>query len=151
MSTDIKKAGRFVVRRVGEVQRAVESQNRRELVREAVKLMGEWASAEWRGVISDVVLDDYGLDNRDFWVHFRAPGLNGVRQPNSSAMKEARAAHLGLSGRAAKWLKGECGDIHDIYWSTRVYPVMRYHTVFGERVFDGYDTDTWVKTISFYG
>jgi hypothetical protein len=100
----------------------------------------------------EVHWDDCDCDDRNFWFHFRAPGLAKVRQAKSELM------------RMTSKLVRECWHETDRFFAAEELPYdwtmthsrwdspqAKYRTFDGRKEFDCYDGETWIKVLSFYG
>ena len=96
--------------------------------------------------------DDCDCDERCFWFHVRAPELAKVCVAKSKQMQEASK------------LVRECWHETDRFFEANELPYdwtmshskwdspqAKYRIFDGRREFDGYDGETWIRVLSFYG
>lgn len=92
--------------------------------------------------------DDCDMDERRFWFHFRRAGLLNVRQTNTPVVKGCSKLIKNLKAEALKLMEP---SIYECHWHTYQRPVMVYGQHDHHRTPEGYDTDTWIYVLSFYG
>ncbi len=92
--------------------------------------------------------DDCDMDERRFWIHFREPGLLKVVKGNSPMMQQASRAIRFGKRLAMKQLEA---SPYECYVRLHERPKLRTTTVGGILYDDGYQTDTWIYILSFYG
>lgn len=94
--------------------------------------------------------DDCDMDERRFWFHFYAPHLKDVRQSNSKEMKEASKLVTACIREAQAFLHDCC---YTTEWNSSKWdaPKAEYWNDGGRKYFDRYETQTWIKVLTFYG
>ena len=92
--------------------------------------------------------DDCDMDERRFWFHFRRPGLVNVKETGTPVVKDCAKMIKKLKEEALKLMEP---SMYECHWSPHSKPVMRYRQYDHRRTPDGYDTDTWIYVLSFYG
>jgi hypothetical protein len=100
--------------------------------------------------VLEIHWDDCCMDERRFWFHFHAPQLAAVRVANSKQMLEA--SHLVRACmRESHAILKDCPYSVEWCFSRHDAPEASYNVINGQKEFNRYNSQTWIKVISFYG
>jgi hypothetical protein len=92
--------------------------------------------------------DDCDMDYRRFWFHFKRFGLSNVCQTKTPEVRDCSKLIKNLKAEALKLM---APSIYECHWDTYEKPMMKYRQYDGRKTPEGYDTDTWIYVLSFYG
>jgi len=124
--------------------------NRKDLASQIVAHLTELQLTAKYAVAPSMLIhwDDCDMDERRFWFHFRRAGLLNVRQTGTPVVRDCSKLIKNLKLEALKLMDP---SIYECHWSTYEKPMMKYRQYDGRKTPEGYDTDTWIYVLSFYG
>lgn len=123
--------------------------NRKELATLLAQHLRDFCDTRHPGLV-EIHWDDCDMEERRFWFHFRVPSLGDIRQAKSKVMRMASKLVLACVREAEDFLS-ECPYEAHLWWGKYNNPRGLYRTIYGRKYFDHYDSDTWIKVLSFYG
>lgn len=124
-----------------------EKEYREKLADQAVALMLEKFGPYEKPPTMAVHWDDCDMDSLTFWLHFASSSVQNTR-PGAGMMRKC-VDHIHRMQAACRDL--EASSPYVWHWQRSEGPIARYRTVNGYRTFDGYDCDTWIYKLTFYG